>query len=54
MNLTIPNLLSILRMGLIPWFVISIMDGDATRGLAHATSGPCLQQNLVTVLEGEA
>jgi acetyl-CoA acetyltransferase len=31
-----------------------IMDGDATRGLAHATSGPCLQQNLVTVLEGEA
>ena len=30
-----------------------IMDGDATRGLAHATSGPCLQQNLVTVLEGE-
>ena len=31
-----------------------IMDGDATRGLAHATSGPCLQQNLVCVLEGEA
>ena len=31
-----------------------IMDGEATRGLAHATSGPCLQQNLVTVLEGEA
>ena len=30
-----------------------IMDGEATRGLAHATSGPCLQQNLVTVLEGE-
>jgi acetyl-CoA acetyltransferase len=29
-----------------------IMDGDAERGLAHATSGPCLQQNLVTVLEG--
>lgn len=30
-----------------------IMDGQATRGLAHATSGPCLQQNLVCVLEGE-
>jgi acetyl-CoA acetyltransferase len=30
-----------------------IMDGTATRGIAHATSGPCLQQNLVCVLEGE-
>ena len=30
-----------------------IMDGEASRGIAHATSGPCLQQNLVTVLEGE-
>ena len=30
-----------------------IMDGDADRGVAHATSGPCLQQNLVCVLEGE-
>ena len=30
-----------------------IMVGTATRGVAHATSGPCLQQNLVTVLEGE-
>jgi acetyl-CoA acetyltransferase len=30
-----------------------IMDGEATRGLAHATQGPCLQQNLVCVLEGE-
>ncbi len=28
-----------------------IMDGDATRAVAHATSGPCLQQNLVCVLE---
>jgi acetyl-CoA acetyltransferase len=26
--------------------------GEAGRGLAHATSGPCLQQNLVAVLEG--
>lgn len=30
-----------------------IMDGQASRGIAHATSGPCLQQNLVAVLEGE-
>ncbi|MBT2385511.1 lipid-transfer protein [Streptomyces sp. ISL-11] len=27
--------------------------GEADRVLAHATSGPCLQQNLVAVLEGE-
>jgi acetyl-CoA acetyltransferase len=31
-----------------------ISAGEATRGVAHATSGPCLQQNLVTVLEGDA
>ncbi|MFI5297027.1 MAG: thiolase domain-containing protein [Polyangiales bacterium] len=30
-----------------------IHDGSATRAVAHATSGPCLQQNLVCVLEGE-
>ena len=30
-----------------------ISNGEADRGVAHATSGPCLQQNLVTVLEGE-
>lgn len=30
-----------------------IMSGKADRGLAHATSGSCLQHNLVTVLEGE-
>jgi acetyl-CoA acetyltransferase len=29
-----------------------ISGGDADRALAHATSGPCLQQNLVCVLEG--
>ena len=29
-----------------------IINGEAKRGVAHATSGPCLQQNLVTVLEG--
>ena len=29
-----------------------IVSGDAQRGIAHATSGPCLQHNLVAVLEG--
>ena len=29
-----------------------IWDGSADRGVAHATSGPCLQQNLVCLLEG--
>ncbi len=29
-----------------------IHDGSANRAVAHATSGPCLQQNLVAVLEG--
>jgi acetyl-CoA acetyltransferase len=28
-----------------------VLDGDAARAVAHATSGPCLQQNLVCVLE---
>ena len=27
--------------------------GDGDRAVAHATQGPCLQQNLVCVLEGE-
>jgi len=31
-----------------------IVSGDARRGIAHATSGPCLQHNLVAVLEGVA
>jgi len=30
-----------------------IWSGEAGRGLAHASQGPCLQQNLVCVLEGE-
>ena len=30
-----------------------IFDGSAQRVLAHATSGPALQQNLVAVLEGD-
>ena len=32
---------------------VRIHSGEANRGVAHATSGPCLQQNLVCVLEGE-
>jgi len=28
-----------------------IWSGEADRGVAHATSGPCLQHNLVAVLE---
>ena len=31
-----------------------ISRGEAGRAVAHDTSGPCLQQNLVCVLEGEA
>lgn len=30
-----------------------ISRGESRRALAHATSGPCLQQNLVAVLEGD-
>ena len=30
-----------------------ITNGEAHRGLAHSTSGPCLQQNMVVVLEGD-
>ncbi len=29
----------------------TVLDGGADRALAHATSGPCLQQNLVCVLD---
>jgi hypothetical protein len=29
-----------------------IWDGSATKVLAHATSGPALQQNLVCTMEG--
>lgn len=31
-----------------------VADGSANRVVAHATQGPALQQNLVTVLEGDA
>jgi acetyl-CoA acetyltransferase len=30
-----------------------IIRGDVDRGVAHGTQGPCLQQNMVGVLEGE-
>lgn len=30
-----------------------VSQGDGTRAIAHATSGPCLQQNLVCVLEAK-
>src|SRR5436190_16834141 len=30
-----------------------IIDGTAQRAVGHATSGPCLQQNLVCVMSGE-
>jgi hypothetical protein len=28
-----------------------IQSGSASRGVAHASSGPCLQQNLVCVMD---
>jgi acetyl-CoA acetyltransferase len=31
-----------------------VMDGSAARALGHATSGPCLQQNLVCVMEARS
>jgi len=31
-----------------------VIDGSANRAVAHATSGACLQQNLVCVLEGDS
>jgi len=30
-----------------------VMSGDAKRALGHATSGPCLQQNMVCVMESD-
>jgi cardiolipin synthase len=33
MNLTIPNLLSLLRMGLVPVFIIAVLDGEMRRAL---------------------
>lgn len=31
----------------------AITAGNANRGVAHVSSGPCLQQNMICVLEGE-
>jgi acetyl-CoA acetyltransferase len=36
----------------IGWAAQEVMSGGAVRALAHATSGPALQQNLVCVMEG--
>jgi len=33
MKLTVPNLLSLLRMGLVPLFIIALVDGDSKKGL---------------------
>ncbi len=33
MRLTIPNLLSLLRMGLVPVFIIAVLDGDESKAL---------------------
>ena len=43
--------LSHLRRDRIGFVAERIINGEADRGVAHATSGPCLQQNLVAVLE---
>jgi len=32
----------------------AIRGGGKQRTLAHSSSGPCLQQNLVCILEGDA
>ena len=34
MSLTIPNLLSLLRMGMVPFFIIAVIDGHPRRALA--------------------
>jgi len=34
MNLTIPNLLTLLRMGLVPWFLIAVLQGDSIVALS--------------------
>ncbi len=46
---------SIMTSGLMRFGEVAerIFAGEADRGVAHATSGPCLQQNMVAVLEGE-
>jgi acetyl-CoA acetyltransferase len=46
---------SVMTAGLIRFVEAAsrIIDGTADRAVAHCTSGACLQQNLVAVLEGE-
>lgn len=46
---------SLMTAGLIRFGEVAsrIWSGNANRAVAHATSGACLQQNLVAVLEGE-
>jgi cardiolipin synthase len=34
MSLTVPNLITLARMGLIPFFIIAVLDGQARRALA--------------------
>ena len=31
-----------------------VMSGEARRAIAHASHGPCLQSNMVALLEGES
>jgi cardiolipin synthase len=33
MNLTVPNLITLLRMGLVPWFLIAVLKGDSMAAL---------------------
>ena len=33
MTFTVPNLLTLLRMGLVPLFIIAVVNGDATKAL---------------------
>ena len=35
-------------------YVADHIFGGGSRGLAHSTSGPCLQQNLICILEGRS
>jgi acetyl-CoA acetyltransferase len=41
---------SLVRFGEVAARIIS---GEADRGIAHGTQGPCLQQNIVCLMEGE-
>jgi len=45
----IPMVSGLIRLG---EAAVAIREGGANRAVAHASSGPCLQQNLVCLLEG--